>query len=103
MSYAAHIHMMSYPEHIMNVLVDVHGPAIFIEGEIHWQMAAGPNSVDVRIAASTLHALSDSSLPGYLDIFERNRELLCRLAALKFAAHGCELGNLIIEHDDLMV
>jgi hypothetical protein len=103
MSYTAHIHIMSYPEHIMNVLLDVHGPALFSEGEIHWQMAAGPDSVDVRIAASTLHALSDGSLPDFLDIFERNRELLCRLAALKFAARRCGFGNLVIEHDDLMV
>jgi hypothetical protein len=82
-------------------LVDVHAPAVFIEGEVHWQMASGPEAVDVRIAASTLHVLSDNSLPSYLEIFERYRERLCSLAALKFAARGNRLENVVIERGDL--
>jgi hypothetical protein len=93
---------MSHAAHVLNVLVDVHAPALFLEGEIHWRMAAGPNAVDVRIAAAALHVLSDSSLPSYLDIFERNRARLCSLAALKFAARGNALGDIVIERSDLV-
>ena len=83
-------------------LIDVHAPALFIDGEVHWQMAAGPNAVDVRITASALQALSDDSLPSYLDVFGRNREGLCGLAALKFTARGNKPGSIVIERDDLV-
>jgi hypothetical protein len=81
-------------------LADVHKPAIFIEGAVHWQMADGPNAVDVRITANALYLFSDASLPGFLEMFDRNRELLCEIAARKFAAgKHCPTG-VTIERDD---
>lgn len=65
--------------------VDVHRRAWFADGAVHWQMALGPDAISVRISASALHALGPTPLPGYLSVFEENRELLCAIAAAKIA------------------
>lgn len=66
-------------------LRDVHAPARFIEGEVHWQMAAGAEAVDVSITATALHLLGPQPLPAYLDVFQEHRPVLCEIAAIKFA------------------
>jgi hypothetical protein len=74
--------------HATEKLVDVHAPARFIEGEVHWQMAAGHDAVDARVTATALHLLGPRPLPGYLDAFEQQRAFLCEIAALKYASGG---------------
>ena len=64
-------------------LRDVHAPARFREGEMHWQMASGPDAVDVRVTTAALDALGKTPRTSYRDLFEQNREFLCALAAIK--------------------
>lgn len=87
---------------IADRLRDVHAPARFIEGEIHWQMAAGPDAIDVSVHAVTLHLLGPKPMPAYLDAFEQQREMLCDLAALKFFFANSPQGTLQIEQEDVL-
>jgi hypothetical protein len=82
-------------------LRDVHAPARFIEGEVHWQMAAGPAAVDVSITATALHLFGPRPLPAYLDVFEQHRPVLCELAALKFTADQDERARVRLEREDI--
>jgi hypothetical protein len=81
-------------------LRDVHAPARFIDGEIHWQMACGPDAIDASISATALHLLGPKPLPSYLDVFEQNRTVLCELAAHKFSPRS--LRKVEIERDDVL-
>ena len=67
-------------------LRDVHAPAKFYDGEVHWQMASGHDAVDVSVTAAALHVLGPAPLASYLELFEQNREFLCAVAAAKAAA-----------------
>jgi hypothetical protein len=67
-------------------LRDVHAPARFFEGEVHWQMASGHDAIDASVTAATLHLLGPTPLPGFIEAFEQQRVLLCDIAAQKYSA-----------------
>jgi hypothetical protein len=77
----------------LSPLRDVHMPARFIEGEVRWKMAAGPEAIEARVSATALHLLAASPLPAYLEVFEQNRAMLNRVARSKFLETGCDLHN----------
>jgi hypothetical protein len=79
-------------------LRDVHAPARFIGGQIHWQMACGPQAIDASISATALHLLGPRPFPAYLDAFEQYRPLLCELAAIMFSP-SCN--QIVIDHEDI--
>ena len=83
-------------------LRDVHAPALFVEGEVRWRMAAGAESVNVSVTATALHALGSPPLPAYLEVFEANRELLCRIASAKaMRGDGLRHQPIRIEREDV--
>jgi hypothetical protein len=82
-------------------LRDVHAPARFIEGEVHWQMASGADAIDVCVTATALHLFGPAPLPSYLDVFQQHRETLCEIAALKFAAGEGGGSRVRLERDDI--
>jgi hypothetical protein len=77
----------------LSPLRDVHMPAVFIEGEVRWKMAAGPETIEARVSATALHLLHSAPLPSYLDVFEENRAMLNRVARWKFLETGGDLHN----------
>lgn len=79
-------------------LRDVHAPARFIDGQIHWQMACGPKAIDASISAAALHLLGPKPFPAYLDAFEQYRPLLCELAAIMFSPSCTQI---VIDQDDI--
>lgn len=81
-------------------LRDVHAPARFIEGVIHWQMACGPDAIDASISATALHLLGPKPVPSYLDVFEQHRAVLCELAAHKFSSRA--IRKIEIEREDVL-
>jgi hypothetical protein len=82
-------------------LRDVHAPARFIEGEVHWQMAAGAEAVDVSITATALHLFGPKPLPAYLEVFEQHRPVLCEIAAIKFTIDQDEPARVRLDRQDI--
>jgi hypothetical protein len=72
----------------MGASLDVHTPALFIEGEVRWKMAAGPETIEARVSATALHLFRATPLRSYLEVFEENRAMLNRVARSKFLETG---------------
>lgn len=83
-------------------LRDVHAPARFVDGEIHWQMAAGPDAIDVSVHVAALHLLGPKPIPAYLEAFENHRSMLCDMASLKFGFNHSRSARVRIEREDIL-